>query len=518
MTSNLRANDSELLVTITSLTIGNSLAQTAPLSATKNNFTALIDTSLPFSYLPASVCSVFEQAFGLQWNATAQVYTVNATNHQKLVNLSPSITFTLGTLAPGPGLMNITLPYSAFDLGAAYPIFSEGTSYFPLRQANSSSQIILGRAFMQEAYVFVDYEKSTFTISQASFPSNANVTNIVTVNHSSNPPPSNTNAPTAGSSGLSKGAIAGIALGTSAALGLLGALAFFIWRSKHPRRVDEIHRASPSGESSDSSREQEKGDFTSYSPPPAFQSFRTERERQGAFSPDQEKGLGKKEYPASEANDIQSRAGTLGHAAKAPSTSTSPISLVDRPQGRVVNNVNPWENSELEDPRSPAGAASIAGVGTSSSLGMRSLMDEKPLPLTPVQMQELPGSSAAKEIHSSKEWDFEPGTERGISRNGGTIKSNSSSRNGWYGQSQSSLRESNMSPINGSSGDSYRRGSPRRQDSKSSLGSSITSRPANQRQKHIFELQADEPSIRGPRSRRESERKRSTATTPTSPR
>ena len=526
MTSNLRANDSSIMVSIGGISIANALNQKSSFNAVMNNVTALIDTSLPYLYLPPNLCSIFEKAYGIQWNATAQTYMVNASTHQQLSNEGPSITFTLNTTEPNPASVNITLPYQSFDLGAGYPIFTTGTLYFPLRRANSSNQIILGRAFMQEAYLFVDYEKSQFTISQANFPSNSNVTNIITVDHSPNAIPGATpSPPETNSSGLGKGAIAGIALGTSAALGLLGALAFFIWRSKHPRHVDELSRTqgSPSGITSGSSdQEPEKDGWTSYSPPPAFQSFRTERERmqqqQRAWSPSQEKDPG---HGVDTKGAEYVTTGTLGHGSKA----SSPTSTTDRPSnGRAVHNVNPWENSELEDPRSPAGATSTTlGAGTNSSMGMFSIMDEKPLPLTPMQMQELPGSAAAKEICASKVWDYErEGTPSSQGR------SNNSSRSGWYAQGQN-LRNDIVSPIDrtasgagsGHSGGGVSRTGTNltalsenmRQNSKSSLGSSsVASRP---RQKHIFELQADEP---GRRSRRESERKRSAATSPTSPR
>ncbi|CAD6591030.1 MAG: hypothetical protein ASARMPREDX12_004894 [Alectoria sarmentosa] len=41
--------------------------------------------------------------------------------------------------------------------------------YFPLRQAVNESQYTLGRAFLQEAYVIVDYERSNFSVSQCRF-------------------------------------------------------------------------------------------------------------------------------------------------------------------------------------------------------------------------------------------------------------------------------------------------------------------------------------------------------------
>ena len=41
------------------------------------------------------------------------------------------------------------------------------THYFPLRRANGESQYILGRTFLEEAYVIADYERMNFTVLQA---------------------------------------------------------------------------------------------------------------------------------------------------------------------------------------------------------------------------------------------------------------------------------------------------------------------------------------------------------------
>lgn len=83
--------------------------------------------------------------------------------------------------------VNISLPYQAFDLQVTQPITENGTNYFPLRCSSNMSQYVLGRAFLQETYLFVDYEKSTFSLSQAQFNKHSNV---VTVNHQASNTPS----------------------------------------------------------------------------------------------------------------------------------------------------------------------------------------------------------------------------------------------------------------------------------------------------------------------------------------
>jgi hypothetical protein len=63
---------------------------------------------------------MFEKAFGLAYDADAGLYLINDTQHDALVALDASITFSFtqtgGIGYPGFPVVNITLPYAAFDL------------------------------------------------------------------------------------------------------------------------------------------------------------------------------------------------------------------------------------------------------------------------------------------------------------------------------------------------------------------------------------------------------------------
>ena len=197
-----------------------------------NNITATVDSDLPYLQLPVSVCKNFERALGLFWDPSMQLYLVNDTIHGRLREDNPTFSFTLGRSASQT--VNITLPYQAFDLQVTQPIAENGTNYFPLRCTSNTSQFILGRAFLQEAYLFVDYDTSSFSLSQAQF---KNESDIVTVNHADvrgSPPGSPSTAP--GKGGLSKGSIAGITVGASAAAVLLISVLFFLLRRVQRRK------------------------------------------------------------------------------------------------------------------------------------------------------------------------------------------------------------------------------------------------------------------------------------------
>ena len=151
-----------------------------------------IDSSTPYLWLPEALCNSFAEALGLQYNDTLQLYTfgTNATRHETLVNWNLTFTFEVTDLPGSSKIVSLALPYDAFDLQLSYPypglvnanLFTPPIKYFPLRKASNSSQYTIGRAFLQETYLTVDYERNNFSISQAVFDTNAlNDVNLVDI-------------------------------------------------------------------------------------------------------------------------------------------------------------------------------------------------------------------------------------------------------------------------------------------------------------------------------------------------
>ena len=110
-----------------------------------------IDSTTPHIWLPQDACTLFEDAFGLMYNATVDRYLVNDTLHQQLLSRNPSISFFLGNDISGGATVNVTLPYAAFDLQVSAPIVTSTQNYFPLRRAANDTQYTMGRTFLQEA-------------------------------------------------------------------------------------------------------------------------------------------------------------------------------------------------------------------------------------------------------------------------------------------------------------------------------------------------------------------------------
>lgn len=142
---------------------------------------ATIDTNTPDIWLPTSVCDHIASTLGLTYFQEADRYIVNDTTRAAIKSSSPTFTFVIGTSTSGGSTVTIEIPYGAFDLQATYPIFGTPAYYFPLRRAANESQFTLGRAFLQEVYLSVDWERNVFNISQAVFSSPPLALDIVTI-------------------------------------------------------------------------------------------------------------------------------------------------------------------------------------------------------------------------------------------------------------------------------------------------------------------------------------------------
>lgn len=214
-------------------------------------FTAIIDTTTPYLWLPPSVCDNFANALNLTYNDTFGLYTLSNEQYRQFSASDNPLTFTFslssrdntdnfGFPLDVPGVVNITLPIQAFVSLLEYPFMNgtiaygaPGVPYFTLRKAPKGS-LYIGNAFLQEAYLITTYDSGSFSVHQARFPSDpvggAQLQAIKQPPNSPYPPPLDPNA----SKGLSTGAMVGIAVG-AAAFFFISVFAFFCFR-RHRRR------------------------------------------------------------------------------------------------------------------------------------------------------------------------------------------------------------------------------------------------------------------------------------------
>ena len=219
----------DLVVTLQSITY-DSIGSTPLLASSIDIF---IDSLVTQMWLPINVCQAFEQAFNLTWNATSQLYLIDDAVHSKLVQQNPTFTF---TIANGTGSSTeITFPYAAFDLNISQPLVDSSSRYFPLKQAENSTQYTLGRVFLQEAYVIADYARQNFTVAQALFPPSGMPQNLVAIRA---PGDKSQAARESGGGGISGGAIGGIVVAAIVILALIAG--YFLWARRRKQRTAKV--------------------------------------------------------------------------------------------------------------------------------------------------------------------------------------------------------------------------------------------------------------------------------------
>ncbi|KAF2671392.1 acid protease [Microthyrium microscopicum] len=196
---------------------------------------AFIDSTIAEIWLPVDACRAFESAFGLSYDLATGLYFVSDTLHNALISANPNITFVLSS-APGLQTTQITLPYAAFDLTAKAPYrgLAADQRYFPLRRAANDTQYTLGRTFLQEAYISVDWERQNFSVYQCLWNPNAPQL-LVPIASLDGHKPRNKKRP----SPLSTAVVVGIVFGVVILLGTIIILSFLLWRSNRRRKQRE---------------------------------------------------------------------------------------------------------------------------------------------------------------------------------------------------------------------------------------------------------------------------------------
>jgi LPXTG-motif cell wall-anchored protein len=216
-------------------------------SFTKAGFSAIIDSTFPYLVLPSAICDSFVEKFNLQFDNATSLYKINGTAHERNIQANATVSFKISAqIQDTASFSTIVFPYDAFVLPASSPIYSNTTNYFPIRKSTNGINI-LGRAFLQEAYIVVDYDRANFTVAPAATFSNSMPNeDLVTIFDPSYTPPAT--KPDSGSSGLSAGAIAGIVIGIIAVFLLIGGGAFLFYRRRREAKKKVLEQeAKPAG-------------------------------------------------------------------------------------------------------------------------------------------------------------------------------------------------------------------------------------------------------------------------------
>ncbi|KAL2200682.1 aspartic peptidase domain-containing protein [Corynascus similis CBS 632.67] len=249
-----------------------------PLVKMDDSIIALIDSSTPYLWLPTEVCERFASALNLKWREDLGLYVFSNgaqyTHYQSDTSLS--FTFSLSSYQNADdfgqplntaGVVNITLPSAAFAQLLRYPfknVIQWGDSsipYFPLKRSTkevNGNQYIIGRTFLQEAYIITSYDRGTYSVHQALFPQNAtkNYTLEEITRPIDSPYPKYESEPPV-KEGLSTGQTVGIVLGAFI-IGSIAALILWFWLSRKRKEKQKEKQNETSGQEEENKAESHK--------------------------------------------------------------------------------------------------------------------------------------------------------------------------------------------------------------------------------------------------------------------
>jgi hypothetical protein len=234
------ANHTRSLVAhVRSIVVSNTLNGTLSAAFDLPSLPMAIDSGVSQLWLPPQVCKNLAGALGLTYDNSTGLYLINDTARTKLLELSPEFTFTVAANATSRETTNIVLPYAAFDLEVGQPFYNTSRRYFPIRQAPADDLYVLGRTFLQEAYLIVDWERGNFTVSPYKHQSTGQ--GVIAI------PPLGDDQAKGSPAGLRPGAIAGIVVGALSALAVIAIVVHVLCRRRKAlqKMSDRDGRSSP---------------------------------------------------------------------------------------------------------------------------------------------------------------------------------------------------------------------------------------------------------------------------------
>ena len=122
----------------------------------------LVDAASPYLSLPNSTCASITRDLPVTYQAGYGLYFWNTTDPRYArITRSPSyLSFTFRrtrSTASTDGNLTINVPFQLLDLTLDAPLRSTPTSYFPCQPLLSGQQYTLGRAFLQAAFIGVNW-------------------------------------------------------------------------------------------------------------------------------------------------------------------------------------------------------------------------------------------------------------------------------------------------------------------------------------------------------------------------
>ena len=231
-----------------------------------SSFRSIVSPAIPYLSLPYGICNAIAQYIPVEYKPLLGLYTwkTDDPSYESIINSAAQLEFIFqATLTKN---LTVKVPFALLNLTLESPLVDTPTPYFPCSPHISHNEIwALGRAFMQAAYLGMNWDSRKFFIAQAPGPDagDPQIKSFQPDDTTMSTGPISSYAsswgntwkevqtPTIGGSGntvsatatpssaaLSGGAIAGIVIGVLAGLALIALAGFLFWRRRRRAAAD----------------------------------------------------------------------------------------------------------------------------------------------------------------------------------------------------------------------------------------------------------------------------------------
>ncbi|KAF4338826.1 hypothetical protein FBEOM_7296 [Fusarium beomiforme] len=242
----------------------------------------LVDGCSPYFTLPKSTCDSIAAHLPVKFNEDLGLYIwdTKSDRYKQIINSASALSFSfISNSNTDP--IKIRVPFMHLNLTLSAPLTDSPTPYFPCH-SNGNGQYVLGRAFLQDAFIGANWHPDidTWWLAQAPGPNVEATSNVITIGEKDKTvakggndwkvpwsgvwdeqeAPSSTPTPTTdntnregegevksedGKAGMSAGATAGIGIGIAVVVATAGLGAFFFWRRRRNQAQPQEAVAQP---------------------------------------------------------------------------------------------------------------------------------------------------------------------------------------------------------------------------------------------------------------------------------
>ncbi|RAK98074.1 aspartic protease [Aspergillus ibericus CBS 121593] len=163
-------------------------------SSLASGLSVIVDPANPYLYLPQSTCDAIAAELPVTYQPDYGLYFWNTSDSQySTITTSPSyLAFSFSKNNLNNEDITIKVPFALLNLTLEAPLVNTSTQYFPCMATNSTP--VLGRAFLQAAFIGVNWLGGKWFLAQAPGPDGSFIVDTMTIGDNDSTVPGTSNS------------------------------------------------------------------------------------------------------------------------------------------------------------------------------------------------------------------------------------------------------------------------------------------------------------------------------------